>query len=156
MYCTFVVHCEANNERWIPASYWEGTAGSFYFRLPSGKESTHLPGVKTQPSHLYSLCLCWKNKRPHDKIYNVGSSAVEICMPTGGEAIHSPLKTLSNNFCQNYSDDKITIRQTGNPRMLDEQNFGNICCCQQWKLLWPDVFELIIEVWLFPFSGRKF
>lgn len=71
MYCTFVVHREANNERWqnviTPASYCEGTAGRFYFKLPSGKESTHLPVVKTLPPHSYCLCLCWKNKRPHNK-----------------------------------------------------------------------------------------
>lgn len=63
---------EASNERWhnviTPASYWEGTAGHFYFRLPSGKESMHLPVVKTQPPNSYSLCLCWKDKRPHDEI----------------------------------------------------------------------------------------
>lgn len=60
MYCTFVVHCEASNERRqniiILVSYWEGTAGFFYFKLPSGKESTHLPVVKTQlPHSLFEL-----------------------------------------------------------------------------------------------------
>ena len=95
MHCTFVVHREANNERWqnviTPASYCEGTAGRFYFRLPSGKESTHLPVVKTQPPHSYGCACAGRRKRPHDKIDIIGSPAVEIGMPTGDEVIHCKL-----------------------------------------------------------------
>lgn len=68
------MQCETNNERNVitPASYWEGTTGSFYFRLPSGKESAHLPVVKTASSLIQIAC-AGRTKAPVIKIYIVGS-----------------------------------------------------------------------------------
>lgn len=79
--CTVVCR-EAGNERWqnviTPAA-----AGSFYFRLPSGKDTTHLPVVKTQPPHSQSPG--WCEQKPHDEIYYMRSPAVDTRRrPAGG------------------------------------------------------------------------
>lgn len=50
----------------------------------------------------------------------------------------------------------MALMQTYNLWILDSKSqVGDICCCHHWKLLWLDMFELIIEVWLIHFSGRK-
>lgn len=94
-----VVRCEASNERpqnvITSASYWEGTTGSFYFRLPSGKESTHLPVIKTKPPYSYGGLLLEKQKTMWWSLHCRKSAGGDMCAGCGGKLFALYCKLLS-------------------------------------------------------------